>query len=102
MRKGTQNCGAMRFSWMARLKITLNLETVVGQVRVCIFSAFWLDATTLKAASFEEEQRRQGAEKVCNRACSALINQVTVLTTTIRNVFNLLSMSISGQLPFLG
>jgi hypothetical protein len=48
------------------------LETVVGQVRVCVFPAFWLGVTTLQTAFCKEEQQRQGAEKTCNRAGSAL------------------------------
>ena len=61
------------------------LETVVGQVRVCAFSAFWLGATTLQTAFCKDEgvplehRKRQRVEKARNRTCSALTKTVNCL-----------------------
>jgi len=58
--------------------ISMILGAVVGQVRVCVFPAFWLGATTLQTAFCKEKgaplehRKRQRAGKACNRACSAL------------------------------
>ncbi len=60
-------------------RAAFNLETAVGQARVCVFPAFWLGATTLQTAFCEEEQRSQGAGKACNRACSALTQTMKCL-----------------------
>jgi hypothetical protein len=58
-----------------------NLEKAVGQVRGYTFSAFWQGETTTRTAFREEDQRSQGAEKVCHRICSAVTHSVNVLVS---------------------
>jgi len=84
------------------------LETVVGQARMCGFSASWLGAPTRQTAFCKEKvvpqegRGRQGAEKLCSLACSSVIFQAKLLTKEIRNVFMHLSIQESGLLPFPG
>lgn len=59
-------------------------------------------ASPRQTAFCKETQRRQGAEKLCSLACSAVIFHAKLLTKEIRNVFMHLSIQESGLLPFLG
>lgn len=78
------------------------LETVVGQARMCGFSASWLGAPTRQTAFCKEKQRRQGAEKPCSLACSGVTLWTKFLTTDIFNPSMYLSIQASGLLLFLG
>jgi len=69
---------------------------------VCIFPAFWLGETRTRTAFRYEEQQRQGAEKVCNRACSVLANMVDVVKSMKVNVYAAYQEQESGQLRSLG
>ena len=49
-----------------------------------------------------DEQRRQAARQLCNRACSALTHWVKAVEDEIVNMHNNLLTPTSGQLPFSG
>jgi hypothetical protein len=80
----------------------LNLETAVGQVRMCICPAFWQGETRTRTAFRYEEQRSQGAGEMCSRACSVLTERVDVIEGTRVNTHAAFQAKVSGQLPFPG
>ena len=63
------------------------LETAVGRLRVCVFAAFWLGATTRQPPRCKEEQHRQGVAKTYNRNRSALTQKVNVLNPPNTNEY---------------
>jgi len=50
---------------------------------VCVFPVFWEGPTMRQGFPCKEEQRSQGTGKMCNRAGSAVNQQVTVFIEDI-------------------
>jgi hypothetical protein len=68
--------------------VVFNLETAVGQVRVCVFLAFWQGVCGPARARRNLYVARtsnvvQRARKMCNRSCSVLTKTVSIINNKI-------------------
>ncbi|TXT38069.1 MAG: hypothetical protein FD135_3160 [Comamonadaceae bacterium] len=75
-----------------------NLDSSVGRTRVGCQERVWVDATTLKAPAFEEEQRPQARFWRLNRVRSAVTQKVKGISAQKVNVHADLLKKMSGQL----
>ncbi|GAB2903175.1 hypothetical protein GCM10027046_35610 [Uliginosibacterium flavum] len=80
----------------------LNLEAVVGRIRVGRDAVRWQGAPTQRAFARKEKQRRQRATAWFNRVCSALTQMMRIAVRTKLNAHANLPAIGSGQLRLLG
>ena len=79
----------------------INLETVVGRSRWCVWAGGWREATTRQAHACKAERQNQTPDRTCQRVRSALTHRVIFVKGTKASIHEASQRNPSGQLRFL-